>query len=128
MDNQTIWIKAAALALLLGMCLGTATGAADAPGKSVKISGYVLDSACAYLKNLKKPVNPDCAVACAKAGSPMAILARDGTLYLPISDASPATGQNDRLMEYAGKMVSVTGKVYVKGGSHAIVIEKIEAK
>ena len=39
----------------------------------------------------------------------------------------PATGQNERLMEHAGKMVTVTGKVFEKGGSHAIVIEKVKA-
>ena len=45
----------------------------------------------------------------------------------PISADTPATGQNDKLMDYAGKTVSVTGKVYTKGGSRAIVIEKVAA-
>lgn len=128
MNHQTTWIKSGALALVLGTAFGGAGRAADAPGKSVKISGYVLDSACAYVKDLKKPISAECAVTCAKAGSPLVILTREGAIYLPISEAPPATGQNDRLMEYAGKMVTVTGKAYVKGGSHAIVIEKIEAK
>ena len=33
-------------------------------------------------------------------------------------------GQNDKLMDYAGQKVTVTGKVYSKGGSKAIVIDK----
>ncbi|MGH9454619.1 MAG: hypothetical protein ACRD2O_11695, partial [Terriglobia bacterium] len=35
--------------------------------RSSTLTGYVLDSACAFTKNLKKPVGPECAVACAKA-------------------------------------------------------------
>jgi hypothetical protein len=92
------------------------------------IKGYVLDSACAFTKNLKKPISAECAVACAKAGSPLVILADNGTIYWPISDATPAQGQNDRLMEFAGKRVMVTGKVYQRAGSRAVVIATIEAE
>jgi hypothetical protein len=38
----------------------------------------------------------------------------------------PATGQNPRLLEYAGKKVAAQGKVFERGGSHAIAIEKID--
>jgi type 1 fimbria pilin len=111
------------LALVAGMQV------ARAEGGSITVKGYVLDSACAFTKNLSKPISADCAVACAKAGSPLVILADDGTIYWPISDASslPAKGQNDRVMKFAGQQVSVQGTVYAKGGSHAIVIQKIEA-
>lgn len=91
------------------------------------IKGYVIDSACTFTKHLKKPISPDCAIACAKAGSDLVIQTEAGTIYWPISGDTPATGQNDKLMSYAGKMVSVTGKVYTKGGSRAIVIDKVEA-
>lgn len=91
------------------------------------IKGYVIDSACTFTKHLKKPISPDCAIACAKAGSDLVIQTEAGTIYWPISGDTPATGQNDKLMAYAGKMVSVTGKVYTKGGSRAIVIDKVEA-
>lgn len=117
-----------ALCVSLLLVLG-ATGsriARSAP-RMVTLNGYMLDSACAFTKELKKPVSPACAVACAKAGSPMVILADDGTIYWPISSAMPAKGQNARLMPFAGKRVMVSGRVYEKGGSHAIVIEKIEA-
>ena len=90
------------------------------------VKGYVLDSACAFTKNLTKPASAECAVVCAKAGSPLVILADDGTIYWPISATMPAKGQNARLLPYAAKHVTVTGKVYERGGSRAIVIEKIE--
>jgi hypothetical protein len=97
-----------------------------AAGKHATIKGYVIDSSCTYTKDLKKPISPDCAVACAKAGSPLVIQAENGTIYLPIASTQPAGGQNDRLMPFAGQLVTVSGTVYQKGGSRAIVIEKIE--
>lgn len=103
-------------------------GVAWSASKTLTIKGYVVDSACLFTKNLKKPISPACAVACAKAGSALVILSDDGRLYWPISNATPAKGQNARLMRFAGKRVTVSGSVYEKGGSRAIVIEKIEAE
>jgi len=109
---------------LLSMIL--AVPAARPEGKSTTVKGYVLDSACAFVKDLKKPISPECALACAKAGSPLVILGDDGLIYWPISAEMPAAGQNERLMPYAGQKITVSGMVYQKGGSHAIVIDKIE--
>ncbi len=98
--------------------------AADAP--TVTVKGYVLDSACAFTKSLSKPVSKECAISCAKAGSQLVILADDGTIYWPIADSTPSSGQNSRLLPFAGDKVTATGKIYQRGGSKAIVIEKIE--
>jgi hypothetical protein len=87
----------------------------------------VIDSACTYVKNLEKPISSDCAKACAKAGSPLVILANDGRIYWPIDEAMPAKGQNEKLLPYAGEKVEVSGKVFSRGGSRAIVIESIKA-
>jgi len=96
-------------------------------GKVVNVNGFVLDSACAFTKNLSKPISADCARACAKAGSPLVILAGDGTIYWPIADTTPSSGQNDKLLPFAGEKVTASGRVYQRGGSNAIVIEKIAA-
>jgi hypothetical protein len=53
------------------------------------------------------------------------ILRDDGTIFLPIDAKTPSASQNSKLMPYAGEKVTVTGKDYVRNGSHAIVIEKI---
>ena len=95
--------------------------------EATTIRGYVLDSACAFTKDLQKPVSTECAVACARAGSPLVVMSFDGTIYLPVSASVPAKGQNARLMKFAGKRVIVTGKVYDKNGAHGLVIEKIVA-
>ena len=108
------------------LVLVIAVFAAEQSAKSVTVKGYVLDSACAFTKGLKKPVSSECAVACAKAGSPLVILTATGTIYWPIADTTPSNSQNDKLLPYAGKQVTVSGKVYDRGGSKAIVISKIE--
>ncbi len=120
MKLHKVVVVAASLVLVLGAF------AAEQSAKSVTVKGYVLDSACAFTKDLKKPVSSECAVACAKAGSPLVILTPTGTIYWPIADTTPSTSQNDKLLPYAGKQVTVNGKVYDRGGSKAIVISKIE--
>jgi hypothetical protein len=113
--------------LALPLALLAVAFAASGNGKPDTIKGYVLDSACAFTKNLKKPISPECAVACAKAGSPLVILSDDGTIYWPISDATPSSGQNERLLPFAGQKVTATGKVFERGGSRAVVIDKVES-
>jgi hypothetical protein len=113
--------KAAALLILLISAIYL--GAAAAP--SVTVKGYVLDSACAFSKGLDKPISKQCAISCANAGSPLVILAEDGTIYWPIADSVPSSGQNPKLLPFAGEKVTVSGKVYQRGGSKAIVIDKI---
>ena len=94
-------------------------------GADITFTGWVLDSACAYTKGLDKPIGPACAKACAKNGSPLVVLRDDGTIFLPIDANTPSASQNAKLMPFAGERVTVTGKDYVRNGSHGLVIDKI---
>lgn len=118
-------ISFAACAVLV--TTGSLALAAPQTGEQKTVTGWVLDSACAFTKGLNKPISRDCALACAKNGSPLVILQDDGSIYWPISESTPAVSQNQRLTPFAGKRVTATGKVYVRGGSTAIVLEKINA-
>jgi hypothetical protein len=123
MKFMTAASKAVLLVLLaVAVCLS----AADTP--TVTVKGYVLDSACAFTKGLNKPISKQCAISCANAGSQLVILADDGTIYWPIADTTPSSGQNPKLLPFAGDRVIANGKIYQRGGSKAIVIEKIEAQ
>ena len=114
-------------ALAGALLLSATVHIANAEGKPVTVRGYVIDSACAFTKNLEKPISADCAKACAKAGSPLVILADNGSVYWPTSDAMPATSQNEKLLPFAAQKVVVSGKLYERGGSKALLIEKVEA-
>ena len=115
-----------ALRIVLPLILVLGVFAAEETAKTTTVKGYVLDSACAFTKSLKKPVSTECAIACAKNGSPLVIMAPSGTIYWPIADTTPSSSQNDKLLPFAGQKVTVTGKVFARGGSMAMVISKIE--
>src|SRR3981189_2112519 len=85
--------------------------------KSISVEGYVLDSAFAFTKNLEKPISGGGALKCARAGSQLVILGDDGSIYWPIAETTPATGQNARLLEFAGGRVTAKGKLYDRGGA-----------
>jgi hypothetical protein len=119
-------MKLAACLLFTSSLVARLLSAAPA-GDHKTIKGWVLDSACAFTKGLDKPISRDCALACAHKGSPLVILQDDGSIFWPISESMPAEGQNSRLLPYAGKRVTATGKVYSKGLSQALVIETISA-
>src|ERR1039458_2962610 len=121
-------LRSAPKLLLASVLAVVALGADKDAGKPITVKGYVLDSACAFTKGLKKPISAECATACAKAGSPLVILTDSGTIYWPIADTTPSSGQNARLLPFAGQKVTASGKVFERGGSTALVIEKIEAQ
>ena len=120
-------IRVSAKVILLAVVVAAvlASGVFSAP---VTVKGYVLDSACAFTKSLDKPISKECAISCANAGSPLVILAEDGTVYWPIAGTTPSSGQNPKLLPFAGQKVTATGTLYKRGGSTAIVIDKIEAQ
>ena len=111
-------------AIFIALATSACMNAADS--QTVTVKGFVLDSACAFTKGISKPVSKQCAIDCAKGGSPLVILADNGDIYWPVTETMPATGQNAKLLPFAGESVTATGKVYQRGGSKAIVIEKIQ--
>jgi hypothetical protein len=112
--------------LLVLFVVAVCASAADTP--TVTVKGYVLDSACACIKGINKHISKECATSCANAGSQLVILAEHGTIYWPIADTTPSSGQNPKLLPFAGDKVTASGTVYKRGGSTAIVIDKIEGQ
>jgi hypothetical protein len=104
--------------------------AADNPDSTAigirTVEGLVRDIACP-LQNKKSTAttySKDCITMCAKAGSPMGILTNDGTVYVPVTESMPDTGQ-DALKPFIGEHVRATGKVFERNGAHAIEISEI---
>ncbi len=94
-------------------------------GKTMTIHGYVRDVACLMRHpDALKPTN-ECALECAKGGSPIFIVTKDGALYLPISATIPDTSQHARLMPFVGKYVEAKGLVFERAGLKAIDIHDI---
>jgi hypothetical protein len=105
----------------------TSMEGARANRSNVTIEGLVRDIVCP-IQNLDgnaTSLSLKCARACVRAGSPIAILTKDGDLYQPISDKMPDYSQRKKLMPFVGKYVRVTGIAFERNGTHAIVITEI---
>jgi len=105
----------------------TSMEGARANRSNATIEGLVRDIACP-IQNLDgnaTHLSMKCALACLKAGSPIAILTKDGDLYLPISDKMPDYSRRRKLMPFVGKYVRAKGIAFERNGTHAIVITEI---
>ena len=125
-----------AIAVVAGLGLFSAIGSASGQDPDPKLEnkgtpetvlGYVRDIGCLMRHpDVLKPTN-DCAVQCAKAGSPLVVAAKNGTLYLTISPTIPDSSQHAKLMPYVGKFVRARGRVFERAGIKAIAIDQIDA-
>lgn len=98
---------------------------AQAPA-DVTITGQVVDLNCFTTKGAQGAGHKECAVACAKAGVPLAILGSDGTIYMPVS-GKPGDPQNAKLLDHAEGKVTVTGTPHFDHGLHTIEIKTVAA-
>ena len=93
-------------------------------GKTVQITGQVVDIACFVGHNSSGAKHAKCAETCARAGNPLAVF--DGKqIFLSVS--MDHTNPNTKLMPFIEKKVKVTGTVMEKSGFKGIAIEKVEA-
>jgi hypothetical protein len=90
--------------------------------------GLVRDIACPIQnkKSTATDFSMDCIFKCAKAGSPLGILTKNGTLYVPVTESMPDTGQQ-QLLPFVGKLVSATGKKFSRNGVYGLEIKDIHA-
>lgn len=97
-------------------------------GYKATIEGLVRDVACPIQNHQSTSANFNmaCALACAKSGSPLVILTKEGDMYLPISDQMPDPSQREKMMPFVGKQVRATGTVYRRNGARTIVISDIK--
>jgi hypothetical protein len=114
----------------LMLCAGVALawGIPSPAQDKASVQGLVRDVACPIQnhKSTATDFNLDCALACARSGSPLIILTRTGDIYFPISDQMPDPDQRAKLMPFVGKFVTATGTVYTRNGTRTIVIQNIK--
>ena len=76
------------------------------------LTGEIVDLMCYADHKASGEQHAKCAATCIKGGGPVAILS-DGKTYLVVGDHKP---MNDQLAEYAGKTVTLKGKLASTGG------------
>jgi hypothetical protein len=81
-------------------------------GADKTITGEVVDLMCYVDHNASGEKHAACAGKCIKGGGPVGITS-EGKTYLIVGDHKPI---NDQLAEFAGKTITVKGKVAERGG------------
>lgn len=111
--------------LLAAVVLSAAAGA-PLLAATETVTGTIVDQSC-YLKDKannagvdhKMPADvKECALACARKGRPMALLAADGKVYTITGGL--AADNNAKLVGHVGHKVEVTGDVVSKDGTTTI--------
>ncbi len=94
---------------------------------TMTVEGLVRDIACPLQnkKSTSTSYSKECITTCLKAGSPLGILTSAGEVYVPVTESMPDMGQN-ALKPFVGEHVKATGKVFLRNGTHAIEISKID--
>jgi hypothetical protein len=108
-------------------CVAFAYGADASVPHTTAVEGLVRDVACPIQNHASTATdfNLQCALACARSGSPLIILTKAGDIYFPITDNMPDPGQRKRLMPFVGKYVRASGQVFERNGTRAIAITEI---
>lgn len=122
------------LSLAVGLALVGFTSTAQAQehkkkGEPISLSNaQVIDLHCYTAGGMKGEMHKECNIACAKAGVPLALLAENGKVYVPVS-SSPMTGQEKftkKLVDHAEGFVNVKGTLHERGGVLGIELEEVE--
>ena len=116
-------LAAAALVLALG---------APAFAKTETVKGQIVDVSCYKMDKsntgvdhkMPKGDTKDCAIGCAKAGRPMAVLTADGKVYEIAGGL--AADKNAKIVPHVGHTVEITGDVMDHGGSMMITADSLK--
>ena len=119
-DRTSKWFKFAVVtSFSAGLALSPLAFAAEEPGKEKldvaadkTVTGEIVDLMCYADHSASGEQHAKCAATCIKGGGPVAILS-EGKTYLVVGDHKP---MNDQLAEYAGKTITLKGKLASTGG------------
>ncbi len=93
--------------------------------KGVTVQGEILDLACYVGHEAKGPKHASCAAMCLKAGQPMGLLAKDGTVYLLLGDHDDTSAFNTA-KEMAAKNVEIAGEPVSRDGIKGIIVKSVK--
>jgi hypothetical protein len=123
MQKMFAGLAVAAFVLALG---------APAVAKDATVKGQIVDQSCYKADNsntgvdhkMPKGDTKDCAIGCAKAGRPMALLTSDGKVYEITGGL--AADKNAKIIAHVAHTVEVTGDVTEKDGKMMIAADSLK--
>jgi len=94
--------------------------------ETVTVKGEVIDTYCYALMGAKGESHRQCAIDCVKAGIPAGLIEeKTGKVYVLLPNKDK-TGLPKGVMDKMGRAASITGKVYMSGGSNFLTVESIK--
>jgi hypothetical protein len=123
MRNFLVGLSVAAFVLAIG---------APAFARDMTVKGQIVDESCYKMDasntgvdhKMPKGDTKDCAIGCAKAGRPMAILTSDGKVYELTGGL--AADKNAKIIAHISHTVEVTGDVTEKDGKMMIAADNLK--
>ncbi len=110
------------ISLLLILNASVKSYGADA----VTIKGEVIDTFCYSTMGAKGESHRQCAIACVKKGIPAGLLEENtGKVYVLLPNKDK-TSLPKAVVDMLGRNATITGKVYVTGGSQFLTVESIK--
>ena len=107
-----------------GLVVAWSAQAADEKSEAtVTVTGEVLDMACYLDHGAHGEKHAKCAATCIESGMPVGIKGEDGKTYLLVGEHKPL---NKTLAEYAGKTITVKGKLASRDGINMIENAEIQ--
>jgi len=94
--------------------------------KGVTVQGEILDLACFTAHDGKGPKHAACAAKCLKAGQPMGLLAKDGTVYLLFGDHEDMSAFV-KAKELVAKNVEIVGETANHDGLKGIIVNSVKS-
>jgi hypothetical protein len=109
--------------IAVGICWGLGTAVPAARADNATIKGEVVDLMCYLDHGARGAKHEGCARTCIESGGPVRILTQDNQLYLVIGEHKP---MNKELAPYAGKTITIKGKVVERDGMKMVENVEIE--
>ncbi len=93
--------------------------------KEITIKGEVVEISCYLAHGETGDKHRECGMACAKSGSPLGILTKDGKLYVSVLPDDHKNGPNAILMDHVAHQVEATGIIREKNGLRGMMITRV---
>jgi hypothetical protein len=97
-------------------------------GKTVTVVGEVLDLSCYWQVGKHGASHRDCAQKCMRAGQPIGLLTRNGTVYVLMDEEhhprrDGLTTLREKMIEHAAEIIEVTGVLTKVGANQALYVQ-----
>jgi hypothetical protein len=93
---------------------------------SVSITGEVVDTYCYAIMGAKGESHRSCAIACIEKGIPAGLLEKGTDKLFVLLPKQDKASLPKEVIDKAGRQATVTGKVYVTGGSQFLTVESVK--